>query len=244
MRRFAERSKQPLENMTNSWPWSRNESLDGLAMSQGLLVWQRQSYRAQWKEKEKEADRRRGGKTISKSGQEWTLPPQLGQLKTGQDGKGLLQIHLWCPDDLPRLWDRIEIIVYIRSVLKRYQISLFDIIKSCMSLFLQAFKSKSKHAECILWQPIGQVSSIFSDGWKTRNYRLNYLATATLKYKEWVYHTYPKVFCYELKKVLECYTFLVLMATKVVPVNLNWKHVKFVEEISHKYTLMYTTLHA
>ena len=60
------------------------------------------------KEKEKEADRRRGGKTISKSGQEWTLPAQLGQLKTGQDGKGLLQIHLWCPDDLPRLWDRIE----------------------------------------------------------------------------------------------------------------------------------------
>ena len=56
----------------------------------------------------KEADRRRGGKTISKSGQEWTLPAQLGQLKTGQDGKGLLRIHLWCPDDLPRLWDRIE----------------------------------------------------------------------------------------------------------------------------------------
>ena len=60
------------------------------------------------KGKEKEADRRRGGKTISKSGQEWTLPAQLGQLKTGQDGKGLLRIHLWCPDDLPRLWDRIE----------------------------------------------------------------------------------------------------------------------------------------
>ena len=45
---------------------------------------------------------------LAKSGQEWTLPAQLGQLKTGQDGKGLLQIHLWCPDDLPRLWDRIE----------------------------------------------------------------------------------------------------------------------------------------
>ena len=52
--------------------------------------------------------RRRGGKTISKSEQEWTLPAQLGQLKTGQDGKGLLRIHLWCPDDLLRLWDRIE----------------------------------------------------------------------------------------------------------------------------------------
>ena len=60
------------------------------------------------KEKEKEADRRRGGKTISNSGQEWTLPAQLGQLKTGQDGKGLLRIHLWCPNDLLRLWDGIE----------------------------------------------------------------------------------------------------------------------------------------
>ena len=42
---------------------------------------------------------------------EWTgmdLASSLGQLKTGQDGKGLFQIHLWCPDDLPRLWDRIE----------------------------------------------------------------------------------------------------------------------------------------
>ena len=28
--------------------------------------------------------------------------------ETGQDGKGLLRIHLWCPDDLPKLWDRIE----------------------------------------------------------------------------------------------------------------------------------------
>ena len=60
------------------------------------------------REKKKEADRRRGEKTISKSGQEWTLPAQLGQLKTCQDGKGLLQIHLWFPDDLPSLWDRIE----------------------------------------------------------------------------------------------------------------------------------------
>ena len=40
--------------------------------------------------KKKEADRRKVGKTISKSGQEWTSPAQLGQLKTEQDGKGLL----------------------------------------------------------------------------------------------------------------------------------------------------------
>ena len=60
------------------------------------------------KGKRKRGRQKKSGKTISKSGQEWTLPAQLGQLKTGQDGKGLLQIHLWCPDDLPRLWDRIE----------------------------------------------------------------------------------------------------------------------------------------
>ena len=38
------------------------------------------------------------GKTILKSGQGWTMPTQLGQLKTGQDGKGLLRSHLWCPN--------------------------------------------------------------------------------------------------------------------------------------------------
>ena len=45
---------------------------------------------------------------MSKSGQEWNLPAQLGRLKTGQDGKRIVQNHLWCPDDLPRLWDRID----------------------------------------------------------------------------------------------------------------------------------------
>ena len=35
-----------------------------------------------------------------KEGIGMTLPAQLGQLKTGQDGKGLLRIHQWCPNDL------------------------------------------------------------------------------------------------------------------------------------------------
>ena len=60
------------------------------------------------KGKRKRGRQKKRWKTISKSGQIWTLPAQLVQLKPGQDGKGLLQIHLWCPDDLPRLWDRIE----------------------------------------------------------------------------------------------------------------------------------------
>ena len=63
---------------------------------------------AQLKEREEEIDRRRGGKTVLKSGQEWTLPAQLGQLKTGQSGNGLLQSHLCWPNELPRLWNRIE----------------------------------------------------------------------------------------------------------------------------------------
>ena len=67
------------------------------------------------KGKRKRGRQKKSGKTISKSGQEWILPAQLGQLKTGQDGKGLLQIHLWCPDDLQRLWDRLD----------RYKISYF-----------------------------------------------------------------------------------------------------------------------
>ena len=58
--------------------------------------------------REEEVDRRRGGKTVLKSGQEWTLPAQLGQPKAGCRGGGLLRDHLWCPDDLPRLWDSIE----------------------------------------------------------------------------------------------------------------------------------------
>ena len=59
-------------------------------------------------EKKEEVDRRRGGKTILKSGQGWALPAQLGQMKTGEDGKGLLRSHLWCPNKLARLWDRLN----------------------------------------------------------------------------------------------------------------------------------------
>ena len=44
------------------------------------------------RKKKRKQTEKRGGKTISKSGQDWTLPAQLGQLKTGQDGKGLLRI--------------------------------------------------------------------------------------------------------------------------------------------------------
>ena len=43
-----------------------------------------------------------------RNGQGRTLLAQLGQLKTGLGGKGLLESHLWCPHDLARLWDRLD----------------------------------------------------------------------------------------------------------------------------------------
>ena len=51
---------------------------------------------------------RRGGKTIIRRGQGWTLLALRGQLKTGLGGKGLLKSHLWCPNDLASLWDRLD----------------------------------------------------------------------------------------------------------------------------------------
>ena len=33
---------------------------------------------------------------------------RVAENRTRWNGKGLLQIHLWCPDDLPSLRDRIE----------------------------------------------------------------------------------------------------------------------------------------
>ena len=56
-----------------------------------------------------------------KSGQGWILTAHRGQLKTGQDGKGLLQSYLWCPNDLAIFKDRpgltiIEVKFQIPSV--------------------------------------------------------------------------------------------------------------------------------
>ena len=75
-------------------------------MSQGLLVQQRRSYSVQSKGKRRRGRQKKRWQDNVK--EEWTLPAHLGQLKAGQGGKGLLRNHLSCPDDLPRLWDRIE----------------------------------------------------------------------------------------------------------------------------------------
>ena len=57
-------------------------------------------------------NRRRGRQ---KKRSEWTginFASSDRAAETGQDGKGLLQPHLWCSDDLPRLWDGIENVAF------------------------------------------------------------------------------------------------------------------------------------
>ena len=91
--------KDPSSHRRIWWNLDSAQELETEVVWSGLKVfWFRQFCRAQWKLKEEEVDRKRGVKTILKSGQEWSLPAQLGQLKTGQGGKGLLWNHLWCPD--------------------------------------------------------------------------------------------------------------------------------------------------
>ena len=48
-------------------------------------------------EKEEEVDRRRGGKTTSKSEQDWNLSAHLGQLETEQNRKGLCKVICGAP---------------------------------------------------------------------------------------------------------------------------------------------------
>ena len=51
------------------------------------------------KEQEREGDRKRDGKIISKNGQKWDLEIPWGQRKTYKGGMILLQHQLWCADD-------------------------------------------------------------------------------------------------------------------------------------------------
>ena len=52
------------------------------------------------KKRQTEEEMGRQYERMDRNGQEWTLQTQLGQLKTGQNGKGL-RIHLWCSDNHP-----------------------------------------------------------------------------------------------------------------------------------------------
>ena len=49
---------------------------------------------------EDKADRKRGGKTTSRTGQAWTSPSPRGQWRTEKNGGNWLWSYPWCPNDL------------------------------------------------------------------------------------------------------------------------------------------------
>ena len=51
-----------------------------------------------------EVDRRRGGKTTSKSGQEWSSQTPRGLPRLGKRAESWLESHQWCPNDPYGLW--------------------------------------------------------------------------------------------------------------------------------------------
>ena len=54
---------------------------------------------------DEEVDRRRSGKTTSKSGQEWSSLTPRGLSRTGKRGESWLESHQWCPNDPYGLWE-------------------------------------------------------------------------------------------------------------------------------------------
>ena len=68
-------------------------------MSAVHQVWRKPSYKAQWKGEGDKADRKRGGKTTSGSGQAWSSPSLREQWRTEKNGGNWLWGHLWCPND-------------------------------------------------------------------------------------------------------------------------------------------------
>ena len=104
--RFTERSRQPLENnyedlltLVKNWKlrWFGHVSRS-LSLAKKVLQGTVKGKRKRGRQKKRWED-------IIKV---WTGLDFASSTRAGQDGKGLLRIHLWCPDDLPRIWDRIE----------------------------------------------------------------------------------------------------------------------------------------
>ena len=59
-------------------------------------VWPKPSCKAQWKEAEDKADRRRGGKTASGNEQAWSSPSPKRAVEKRENGGNWLWSHPWC----------------------------------------------------------------------------------------------------------------------------------------------------
>ena len=78
-RKSMPRSSRQSDHTKTSWPSWRDANCCGMEMSPVHQVWPKTSCKAQWKEEEDKADRRRGGKTTSENGQAWSSPSPRGQ---------------------------------------------------------------------------------------------------------------------------------------------------------------------
>ena len=110
MRMFTERSKQPFENnydeLLTLVRKKKVRRFGHVSRSSGLAkTILKGTVKGKRKKRQTEEEVGRQYQRIDRNGLRQFIK---GKLKAGQDGKGLLRIHLWCPDDLPRLWDRIE----------------------------------------------------------------------------------------------------------------------------------------
>ena len=94
MRKSVPRSSRQLDLTEASWPSERDANLNGMDMSPVHQVQPRPSSKAEWKEEEDKADRRRGGKTTIGNGQAWSLPSPIGQWGTEKNGGNWLWSHL------------------------------------------------------------------------------------------------------------------------------------------------------
>ena len=60
------------------------------------------------KGKKKKRRQKKRWKDNNKKGRGMDFASSTRSTENRTSGKGLLRIHLWCPDDLLRLWDTIE----------------------------------------------------------------------------------------------------------------------------------------
>ena len=88
-----------------SWAWKKFYNL-GPRFSKDHSIGLSEIKKQKTKNKKKQNKKKK--QTVEEMGRHFPSPVQLGQLKIGQCGKGLLRSHLWCPNDLARLWNRVE----------------------------------------------------------------------------------------------------------------------------------------
>ena len=115
-RKYVPRSSRQSDHTMTSWPLQRDANCSGMDMSSVHQVWPNPFSKAQWKDEEDKADKRRGGETTSGNGRAWSSASPRGQWRTEKNGENWLWNHLWCPndpcgwriDEMRERWERLQ----------------------------------------------------------------------------------------------------------------------------------------